>query len=68
MTTNDSDPESRPKKRSKSKPLTLHPLTVEEALQRTLAAGPLPEKQNSLKQKSDPTKRTRKSKKPRSDK
>ena len=38
--------DDKPKRaRSKSKPLTLHSMTVEEALQRTLVAGPSPEKQ-----------------------
>lgn len=40
---------TKPAKRGQSKPLTLHPLTVEEALKRTFAAGPLPKKPRKTK-------------------
>jgi hypothetical protein len=53
----------QPKKQGKSKPITLYPHTVEEALQRTLDAGLSPGKQ-AKKRKMDTPKQTDDSKKP----
>jgi hypothetical protein len=44
MARDDTPPENEPKKRTRRKPLSFHPMTEEDALRRMLGAGPDPEK------------------------
>jgi hypothetical protein len=44
MTEDKKTPQNEPKKRTRRKPLSLHPMTEEEALRRVLGAGPDPDK------------------------